>query len=97
MSKLTRAERIEAFDKGFEEGLRRGRRMPRVETFDHPTFWVLWNPLSFKPPRVKFTTRAEAEQVAAKCAVKYRAPVYVMEARAVFEEAAPPVKKSTLG
>lgn len=94
---LTRDEKIEAFDRGFAEGLKRGRHGPRVDTFDAPTFWILWNPTNFKPPRVRFSTREEAERIAAECSIKWSAQVYVMEAKACFERSAPPVKRSTLG
>lgn len=73
------------------------RLRPKIETFDQPTFWILWNPLSDLPPEQRFNNRAEADNIAAECSVKWNTPVFVMEAKACFERTDPPVKKITFG
>lgn len=62
-----------------------------------PTFWILWNPTNYKPPRVRFTSRAEAERIAAECSLKWNARIYVMEAKSVTEPASAPVRRTNLG
>lgn len=44
-----------------------------------PKFWILWGPLSDKPPRVKFGTLDHVQKVADIMVEKYHQPYYIME------------------
>lgn len=44
-----------------------------------PKFWILWGPLSEKPPRVKFGTLDHVQKVADIMVEKYHQPYYIME------------------
>lgn len=50
-------------------------------------FFIVWNPLSDKPPRMRHATRAQAEESATTLARKFGEPFYVCEASALFERA----------
>jgi hypothetical protein len=78
------------FPIGYFEQKSRKRQTPGAR------FWILWNPLSNLPPRVRFGTRAEAERIAAECAVKYNGRVYVCEAKMFFEPLSVPVSQTVL-
>lgn len=43
-------------------------------------FFIIWNPESAKPPRSVFSTREQAEAVAASMASRYRQEFFVCEA-----------------
>lgn len=59
-------------------------------------FWILWQPESSLPPRVKFKTQKEAERVAEIMARKHRKVFYVLRAIAEFEVLPTPVSKVVL-
>lgn len=73
------------------------RRRPEPIAPEAPRFWLLWNPCSNKPPRVKFTTQEHAERIAERMADEWRQPVYVLEAKSKFERVESPIKKTVLG
>ena len=58
------------------------------------TFYIIWNPMSDLPPRVRFETRQKAEKIAEMMAAKFGEPLYVLRAGSLFERG--PVAKTTL-
>lgn len=49
--------------------------------FKKASFFILWNPLSEKPPRVVFATIEKAEEIAKRATIKYGCTFFVMQAR----------------
>lgn len=59
-------------------------------------FYLLWNPCSNLPPKIKFATRKEAEQVADDMARRHSQPFYVLRALSFHEVQALPVSRIVL-
>lgn len=55
------------------------RRASKPKDNGRPKFWILWAPISHKPPRVRFTTLEKVKEVADIMVKKYRCSIYVME------------------
>lgn len=67
-----------------------------VKTVEQPRFWILWGPASGKPPRIRFSTEAEADRVAKIMVGKYHQQFYVMESKRMFQDG-PPTEVSLRG
>lgn len=59
-------------------------------------FFILWNPRSTTPPRVRFETLKEAQRIAEDMAQRHGEPFYVMKAVALAQRSAPPVETKKL-
>lgn len=55
------------------------KRTEQPKPKGEPKFWILWGPLSDKPPRVKFGTLDHVQKVADIMVEKYHQPYYIME------------------
>ena len=59
-------------------------------------FWILWNPDYDRPPRVRFSTKAEALDVAQQMAVNLKVTLYVLKATDEVKLQTPPVEVTRL-
>lgn len=71
-------------------------RPPEMELNQGKHFFIIWNPRSSLPPKVRFSTLKEAQRVAEAMAQRHGEPFYVMKAVSLAQRSAPPVETKKL-
>jgi len=59
-------------------------------------FFIIWNPRSPKPSRVRFPTLKGAQRIAEQMAQRHGEPFYVLKAISLAQRSAPPVETKKL-
>lgn len=68
-----------------------------IADYREPEFYILWNPLSDRPPTVRISTRKEAERIAASMASRFGPqPFYICKAVGVSRVTYAPPETSKL-
>lgn len=72
--------------------LRRKKKENVMRETDFKVFWILWQPASNFPPRVRFATRNEAYEAAEVMARRHSVEFYVLRSDGKCELDVPPLK-----
>lgn len=57
---------------------------PEEAKDDKKTFFIIWNPESDLPPRVRFENKTDAEKVAESMALRFGEPFFVCEVQTLY-------------